>query len=107
MASTKRQRQIDYIMLDQSQMHNAINAEATDAIGGGSDHRAVRMSLRIHGSRRGRWRAKSKQHPSFKSWRPASVDDYRTDLDRKFADANLIEKLQMSAATIEEMHNVD
>ena len=54
--TAKQQRKIYYIWLDQNQIHNVTNAEATDEICAGSDHRAVKMLLDIKGAKRNRWK---------------------------------------------------
>ena len=99
---TKRRRQIDYILVDQHLLQNVTNAEATDEIGGGSDHRAIKICWTLKAVKRRRWQQPSRRKASFKHWQPTSLEEYSTQIERQFEDAELFDQLQDKAKKIDD-----
>ena len=81
------QRQIDYFLMDQSQLDRLMNTQACEDITLGEDHRAVFLEIAVGtGKKKDEKRKTQIQHISFKGWQPGEANEYANKLDQRLAE---------------------
>jgi hypothetical protein len=89
-----RKRTIDYILIEKALMKYLIDAEATDILDLGSDHRAVTAALEFGRRKRSKVNNKKdrKAKLSMKGWQPVDDEDYIIKLKQHLHDkvSNLV-----------------
>jgi exonuclease III len=78
---TYGQRQIDYACIDEAALWRLRDAEGSDDLGIGSDHRAVKMQLRFLSHRTS---CKRSLRSRASAWRPVDVKKYKDELQGVF-----------------------
>ena len=102
-SSSGRQRQIDYILVDRWQLQFVTDAEVIKTLDMGSDHKALRMAIRIpRRQRKRKWKQSGDAHGSFKHWQADDVTEYADKLEKHCQDTELFTALDSLTRTIED-----
>ena len=95
-----RERQIDYVGLDKTYFQNVVDSEACDCIDMGSDHRAVKVCMKI-GRKRRRPHHGGQVKNRARGWAPCDLEKYKKELDDRLHDITIANALDWKARTVD------
>ena len=78
-----RKRQLDFFLVERQMMARVLDAQATDEIGVGLDHRTIMMDIAINIGPRRVVKRDTARRRSNKGWAPADDDEYKDQFGRK------------------------